>query len=299
MQRFFVANNDGVTVNFPAGKLSKDNAERKSAPKQKGNTCTIYAMRRLAFFNPSQTNETQKQAYKILKKNLSESWNYSDLKNMGEDLVRKLNIYLPDKLLEQPDLYNIFSHYLFEGNYSVFDIYLRLPARRQWCILYDILVRHFLIPFFNLKNSDWHPHQGFAGLVNSLKTNGPHVFFGKLGSWTYLEKPFDLPSESTPMRRVRAFKKNSYHVAKDFPLCHAVIVDQAKIINGKAFVFFHDPNRSSILDARQIVYILSYDAFIERLTNNYNKEYVNTENRELSYGIVSQNYDEVLRPRTP
>lgn len=133
---------------------------------------------------------------------------------------------------------------------------------------------------FGLKNLDWTINDGFAGLQQALRTNGQIIFQGKYGICFHggmnVKKH---PSESTSDREVYFFKPGSLHASS---WTHCVIVDQAKVIDSKAFIFFRDPYNSSTPGTPEKAYMLSYESFVQRISDKYGR----VGRPDATYGLV-------------
>lgn len=120
---------------------------------------------------------------------------------------------------------------------------------------------------FGLKDLEWTINAGFEGLQQALRENGQIIFQGKYGVCFHgginISKH---PKESTADREVYFFKPGTLHASS---WTHCVIVDQAKIIEGKPFILFRDPYNASSPGTPAKAYMLSYDNFIQRISDKY------------------------------
>src|SRR4029079_3776056 len=157
-----------------------------------GMTCTLYAMKRIAFFNPADTNAQAYQSYKQLKKLLAQyDHDYQKMIAVANDIIDKHNIDLEKALLSDDNFMTLLTRYRANNTIpiSVINFYNKLDPRVKWTKLYDILIEKIIAPLMNLKNAGWHPRDGFTALKASLEKNGAHWFMGKFGAWCYSKKP--------------------------------------------------------------------------------------------------------------
>jgi hypothetical protein len=120
---------------------------------------------------------------------------------------------------------------------------------------------------FGLKNLDWTINAGFEGLQQALRDNGQIIFQGKYGVCFHGGSNIGKhPRESTADREVYFFKPGTLHASS---WTHCVIVDQAKIIDGKPFILFRDPYNASSPGTPDKAYMLSYANFIQRISDKY------------------------------
>jgi hypothetical protein len=72
--------------------------------------------------------------------------------------------------------------------------------------------------------------------------------------------------QSTADRKVYFFKLNTLRTSA---WTHCVIVDQVKVVKGRPFVFFRAPQDPSIPGTSDKAYMLSYESFIQRISDKY------------------------------
>ncbi|RDI45179.1 hypothetical protein [Aquicella lusitana] len=288
MVKLLIDQTDNTLVDLSSGKLSKKGA-RKPIKRQKGMTCTLYGMRRIAFFESSNQNDSIKEmiAYKTMKNALMNfNHDYAHLAEIAFTLCQNLNIDLETALSLNSAFMNRFIKRANKA-LSKIEYLTSLEERGQWIILYDILTYKILLPLLHLENAAWHPRDGFNKLKESLRNHGAHAFMGKFGAWCHNEKPQPFMSETTQNRHVFYFRKNTY-MGDYIPFTHCVIVDQLKIVNGKEMVFFRDPNSRSAPNKPEKIFMLSFENFVSRLTDwQGNRFILNCCPDETSFGFVS------------
>lgn len=287
--RSYQKSTTGILINLPSGKVSKT-GERKPIKSQLSLTCRLYSIRRLAFFSP-QYNNALYQAFKEIKYAIAHfNGNFILLVSMGMRLCKQLEIDPYRKVLENEAYLSLYNQALClrpiilpQPQRPLLQL---LPPAAIWAVLYPILITEILYPLFSLQDSDWHPYKDFSGLVDALKTHGAHVFIGKFGAAYYSKTPQEYPNIShNSTRKIYFFKRDSYD-GWEKPDFHAVVVDQAEIIDGCPMVFFRDPYDTSAPGKTEIVYMMRYASFIQRLTDNTCQYYHNDSRQH--YGIVSQ-----------
>lgn len=298
--------NDSETdtqVDLPSGKLSKG-GERKPINKQKGFTCYLYAMRRVGFFEYTEQQLQAIEAFKKIKQELAQFDNSpacgKRLLQLGNQLCAQFNIDIDEAILTNESFMESFYRLCSKRmlNLSPIEFYLLLPPSNKWNVLYDILIKQVLAPVMHLKKSSWHPHDDFAGLQDSLKRDGAHFFVGKFGSWCYTQKPKPVTAETTLKRRVFSFDKASY-VGDSSSFTHGIIVDQAKVVNGKQMIFFRDPQYQSSSGKPEIVFMLTYASFLRYLTDMQGYR-ANVCSSKMTFGMVStepEHLYEVIKKR--
>lgn len=289
MVKLLIDNEKNTLVDFASGKVGK-NGKRKPIKKQKGMTCTLYGMRRLAYLDPDKKEEFS--AYKQIKNALKNfNHNYLELALLGYTLCGDLRIDLEQALSKNN---SFMSLYMQRSNKELNKCeYLRsLPHNRQWVILYDIISKYLLLPLMNLHESTWHPRDGFKGLQESLKKHGAHAFLGKFGQWCHTQKAKTFKEECTKARHTYFFQKDTY-VGDNIPFTHCVVVDQAKVVNGKEMIFFHDPSKPSTPGKVAKIYMLSYETFVSRLCNTAGNRFVVNPSNDDTFGYVSKDADKL------
>lgn len=275
--------NINVFINLPSGKLSKK-GERKPINQQVGMTCILYGLRRIAFFDQTNSDTLRLNAYKRIKhamKNFNENYDY--LVQMAFELCNDLKIDIA-KCLET----NLFfmQQYNKSEVLTIIEDFNLYSAKMKWSYLYFILVENIISPLMSINNSNWHPRDGFTALAESLKSHGAHAFLGKFGSCFHWKNAKPSESESTSSRPVSFFEKNTF-CGNSIPYTHCIIVDQVKIVNGKEMIFFRDPNYNSSIDKPEQIFMLSYENFVQRLTNFQGRSYVHYKDLNLTFGRVS------------
>ncbi|MCW5584477.1 MAG: hypothetical protein KIT56_11530, partial [Gammaproteobacteria bacterium] len=295
--RFLSNTDDNVQVDLPSGKLSKAGV-RKPLSAQKGMTCTLFSMRRIAIFDTDGQNKKSLQAYKKIKKALAAyNGNHDELVSLANTILIDLNIDLGKSVLTNKSFMN--KHQTFikktQINMSAQVFYNSLSSFHKWILLYDVIIKNILMPLMNLKETAWHPREGFAALKKSLKEKGAHFFMGKFGAWCYSKKPILLSKESTSSRQVFYFDKDTY-IGDSKPFTHGIIVDQVKIVNGKEMIFFRDPSKASKEGQPEKIYILSYETFVNRLTDmqGYRFSYNECSN-DINFGLVNESPGQLYR----
>lgn len=269
-------------VNLPSGKLSKAD-KRVAINPQKNITCLLYSLRRIAFFNNPDVKHTNLyEAFRYLKRELKNfQGDYEALLNSIREICIQLNIDAVQVITRSKS----YSESAKNRNHV------------QFSLLYEAVVNQRLFSLFNLQESGWTPSDGFSGLKESLRQHGAHVFIGKFGAWCHMgsNKLVPLKNENTENREVYAFKKGSY-AGDRVPWTHAIVIDQVKVVNDREMVFFRDPYQCSGDSNKEKIYALSYENFIQRLTNQQSQPYrSNVARHENSYGIVSANANNLLR----
>jgi hypothetical protein len=260
---------------------------RKTLKQQKGMTCFLFAMRRIAIFNTTDKNNKALQAYKAIKLALATYNGKSDqLTMLGKKLCNGFGISIEKTIIANKSFMKKFD--LVEAHssraISPMFLYQHFNSFAQWVVLYDIMV---LAPLRNIKNADWHPRDGINALKDSLKKNGAHFFMGKFSSWCYSEKPKQFISETTSNRHIFFFNKHAY-LGETKPFTHGIIVDKIKTVNRKEMVFFRDPNHSSKEGRPEKIYMLSYETFMQRLTDKQGYRVDRDEcAREMTFGMIN------------
>lgn len=258
-------NSENILVNLPSGKLSKQ-GKRVPLRGQKGMTCILYGMRRIAFFDQPDPNLPAIKAYKKIKQAMTNfKSNYAQLVQVGLNLCKEANIDLEQSLKLNNSFMRAYKNCKAK-RLSEIDFFNKIKPREQWTLLYNILIEKIVLPLMHIKNVNWHPRDGFAGLGESLKKYGAHAFLGKFGSYCHTKKPVAFKEESTANRHVYFFEKNTFK-GDSIPFTHCVIVDQVKVVGGKQMVFFRDPNWPSTNNKPEEIFMLSYENFVQRLTN--------------------------------
>jgi hypothetical protein len=287
MQRdnWLITNSDNeVLVNLPAGKISKQGI-RVPIKEQHSVSCIFYATRRIAFFNaPDVNNSNLYKAYRCLKNEMINfTGDFEALLITLNQLCIELNI--------DPNSEIKTSEYYSETDKKF--------NKTQCAILHNALIKQKLFPLFNIQESEWHPRKGVTGLKESLREHGAHVFIGKFGFIFHVgeDKVIDYSAENTHNREVYAFKKGSYAGDEDqYTWTHSVVVDQVKNVNGIEMVFFRDPYCDSHGYQYEKIYALSYNSFIQRLTNQHSQRFALSEcQNDNGFGIVSSNPNNLLK----
>ncbi len=277
---------ENILVNLPSGKLSKK-GERKTLKRQKGMTCILYGMRRIAFFDQSDLDSPAVKAYKNIKQAMMNfNYHYDELVQVGLDLCKDSNINLKQALRLND---SFMHHYLNRTTKELSEIefFNRINSRERWTLLYDILIEKIVLPLMHIKNTNWHPRDGFDALGESLKKHGAHAFLGKFGSYCHTGKPEVFNKETTEGRHVYYFKKNTY-VGDFIPFTHCIVVDQIKLVQGKEMVFFRDPNCTSRNKRPEKIFMLSYENFVQRLTDWQGERFAHIKCRDaVTFGRVS------------
>jgi len=277
MQRknhLLVDTDNEVLANLPSGKISKK-GKRVPIKAQENVSCILYAMRRIAFFNDPDVKQTNlyKAFRRIKKEMINFNGDYNALLITLKEVCGQLNINA-DRVIATAKSYS-------EERKKTKNI--------QCSLLYEALIKQRLFSLFNIQESGWHPKDGFSGLKESIKTHGAHVFLGKFGAWCHIgqDKVVNFSKENTHNREVYAFKKGSY-AGDSTTWTHAIVVDQVKNVNGTEMVFFRDPYDHSDESKKEKVYALSYESFVQRLTNQQSHRYSRDECQyENGFGIVS------------
>lgn len=272
---------------LPPGKVSRKD-KRTSIKPQKGMTCTLYAMRRIAFFN-SQSDSKSIQAYKLLKKTLASftmsNEYFEHLMDIGNKILKDFDINLEKALIENSSFMSSYNQSLYQFILSPIEFYTSLDLFLKWVALYSILIQKVLAPLFNLQHSDWHPDKGIDALRDSLRQKGAHFFMGKYGTWCYNKPPKVYEALNTSTQHVFYFDRDSYQ-ADNAPFTHGIIVDQIKNIDGKNMVFYRDPNCPSSEGQKEKIFMLSYETFVKRLTDARGLK-LNECSAEEQFGLVS------------
>ncbi|WP_131783842.1 hypothetical protein [Legionella gresilensis] len=278
-------------IELPKGKVSK-NEIRKPLKRQRGMTCTLYAMRRIAFFN-NLADIKSIQAYKELKEALSDFTMteacFKNLIHTANKIIKDFDINLEKALIKNLSFMHSYAkaRRIYRFNLSPIEFYNQLDSFLKWVILYSILIQKILAPLFNLQQTDWHPSKGIDALRDSLNQKGAHFFMGKYGAWCYNKPPKEYKDLCTSTRKVLYFDKDSYQ-ADEAMFTHGIIVDQIKNINGKNMIFYRDPNYPSSPDKKEKVFMLSYETFVKRLTDFRGLSFQFNEcSSEEKFGLVS------------
>lgn len=271
-----------VLTNLPSGKIS-NNGIRVPIKAQKSISCLLYSLRRLAFFHDPDVKHTKLyKAFRHIKNALVHfNGNYDDLLTCLIELCIQLNINAERVIATSKSYPEVMKN----------------NKKIQTSLLYEALIKQRLFSLFNVQESGWHPKDGFAGLKESLKKHGAHVFIGKFGAWCHAgqDKLVNFNHENTHNREVYAFKKGSY-AGELTNWTHAIIVDQVKNVNGVDMVFFRDPYDHSDDSKNEKVYALSYESFVQRLTNQQSQRYAQNDcPHENNFGIVSSNPRNLLK----
>lgn len=249
----------------------------------RGLTYYLYSMRRISFFNDSDVKHSNLyKTFRLIKKELINfDGNYNTLLITLRELCDQLNLN-PDRVIS------------VAKSYSEKD---KTQSNIQCSLLYEALIKQRLFSLFNVQESGWHPKNGFAGLKESLRSHGAHVFVGKYGAWCHVgeNKVVSYFKENINNREVYGFKKGSY-AGENTTWTHAIVVDQVKIINGIEMVFFRDPYDCSDNSQKEKIYALSYESFVQRLTNQQSHRYArNDADYENCFGIVSSNPSNLIK----
>lgn len=269
MQMRLLADTDTNThVDLPSGKISKSGAYKR-VRRQQGMTCTLFALRRISIFNTADKKNSYLLAYKKMKSILANyTGDFAEMVTLAKGIFEDLGISIHKEIEKNQSFGHMcqkirFTRQISKSNSEIFNL---MSAFDQWIVLYDIFIEHVLKPLMNIRNADWHPRDGFKGLQETLKKNGALFFMGKFGTWCYSDAPLEFKSETTQNRHVFYFNKKSY-VGDTKPFTHGIIVDQVKVVNGKQMVFFRDPNFLSSKTKAEKIFMLSYETFVERLTD--------------------------------
>ncbi|VVC74875.1 hypothetical protein AQUSIP_01490 [Aquicella siphonis] len=295
--RLLFNTDDNVQVGLPSGKLSHTGA-RKCIKQQTGMTCTLYAMRRLAFFNTNNKEDKHMQAYLRIKHALSLFPHVVGLELLLEtarEICAELSIDFTKALTRNENFMNYYYLCRQKHHFSLepLEYYARLNDFNKWIIFYDILIENVFAPLMSLRKASWHPRDGVEGLKESLRQQGAHYFMGKFGSCFYSEKPREFKSESTAERKVYYFNKNKY-IGDISPFTHAIIVDQVKKVNGVEMVFFRDPGYASRESAPEKIFMLSYETFVNRLTDYQGHRFMlKACSDDAAFGLVSARADKL------
>lgn len=284
---------------LPYGKISKCQI-RQPIKQQQGMTCTLYAMRRIAFFNTE--DDKSVHAYKALKKGLS-SYKHGSAKSIknliaiANKLIMDFKINMEQSINENTSFLSSYTlgRNIAEFSLTPFEMYQKLPDFHRWITLYSILLQKILLPLFTLQQAGWHPDKGIGALKESIKNNGAHFFMGKYGTWCHKQKPKEFTAECTADRQVLYFPKNSF-TAGSSEFTHGIIVDQIKKIAGKDVVFYRDPNFPSAPGHKEKIFMLSYENFVNRLTDLRGLRYCMKEcSKNESFGITSNVPEKIYR----
>jgi len=281
-------NTYNILVTLHPGKKAKEDGQIKAIKGQEGFTCILKSLRRMAFFDQTNLNTTALNAYKKIKQAMMNFHdNYDELVQMGVELCKNSNIDI-QKALNSDDDFMFYYCLRVNKKQTIKEFFDDLNSMQKWTVLYDILIEKIILPLMNIKNISWHPRDGFEALGESLKQHGAHAFLGKFGAYSHDENILPLPykNETTHNRHVLYFKKGSY-IGDSVPFAHCVVVDQVKVIEGKEFVFFRDPINASNSETPEKIYMLSYENFVNRLTNWKGGRYINNKYSDFTYGRVS------------
>lgn len=211
--------------------------------------------------------------------------NFDQLVDMGFEICKNFNIDLENALMSIDAFMFNYSR-VKRNNFTTVDAFNQLSAKDKWTILYDILIENIVLPLMHIKNTSWHPRDGFDALAESLKRHGAHAFLGKFGSYCHKERPVLFQKEITEKRKVHFFRKNSY-IGDFLPYTHCIVVDHVKVVQDKKMVF--DPNHRSSERRPEKIFMLSYEKFVERLTNWQGRRYIENKSTSfVTYGRVSQ-----------
>jgi hypothetical protein len=259
------------------GKLSKKTLERVDISGQKGCTCALNTMRRLANFQNGDIlkNSNEYKAYKIIKNALEKLEH--DTKNNWKDLSLALNDACD---LLGIDVKNTIKRALHNKapNCNAFMIEHLANAtiendnfqQQKISILYGALQER-IFEAFGLQASSYRPEkENIEEFKKMLLESGPMMLVGKFGrvfhtSWGR------KPTADTEECEMYAFPKGSYiGNAKDSFWTHAIIVDDVRQIDGVDMVVFIDPFDDSKVNEKQKRYLMRYETFCERL-GEFNK----------------------------
>ncbi|PJE11605.1 hypothetical protein [Legionella sp.] len=275
--KFVINTKDDVLVQSHKGKLTFNGAT-KPLKSQAGYSCTIASRERLRTFYGKDAEKSifpaerkRREAELILKKikviMATIPWDFGalceesvrGLEKMGYDPLTEIyknSVFIREK--------KVFAHFIRRMRADKFYTMASIELQGRWA-LFTLMDK--MDQTFSFKNLEWTIEDGFEGLQQALRDNGQIIFQGKYGSCFHgrLNTKWHAKQSSVD-REVYFFKPNTL---RNSPWTHCVIVDQAKIIDGKPFVFFRDPRDPSIPGTPNKAYMLSFTSFIQRLSDKY------------------------------
>ncbi|CDZ77138.1 hypothetical protein BN59_01420 [Legionella massiliensis] len=277
---FFSNTEENVLVAGHKGKLMLDGRE-KPFKGQKGLTCSIESRQRLRLIvgkaaESSEELEVQnarkaEKALKSLKVVMSKpALDYEELHETSVAILQSLGYVIEEEIFKNPYFVKL-KHAKIAGgaipeSTSSIRVFRTLVMKEKAQVTYSAVLEA-LDAQLGLKNAEWSIESGFEGLRQALITNGQIMFQGKFGRCFYgAGDVIHHPDESTEDRKAFYFRKNTIRASA---WTHCVVVDQVKLVNGVPFVFFKDPYDVSKPGQADNVYMISYQSFVERLSDRY------------------------------
>lgn len=281
---------ENVLVKSHQGKIKSDGTV-KPLKGQEGVTCTIASRERLRIFYGKEAEKSEdlkeingRKNELILKKikkiMATQPLDYSALLEECTRGLEHLSFDPITEIFKHPDFIRKKTEYFQSGKSTTSIKFYNMAddcLRGKWAFfaLMDKLDQQF-----GFENLDWTIQDRFEGLQQALRENGQIIFQGKYGMCFHGRANVQFHSqESTTSRQVYFFKKGTLHAST---WTHCVIVDQVKLIDGRPFVFFRDPYNESIPGEPDKAYMLSYESFIQRISDKYG----NVGGPETTYGLV-------------
>ncbi|PJE11477.1 hypothetical protein [Legionella sp.] len=272
-----VDSKENVFVKSHQGKLQLDGST-KPLKGQQGVACTIASRERLRTFY---TKDAEKSADPVVRRNreaqvilnkvkavmASQPLDFDDLLSETMRGLEKMSYDPLTEIFKNPAFIGKKTELAQSGQpISAIKFYNMAGAdfQAKWAFF---TLMDKMDQTFGLKNLEWTIEDGFEGLQQALRDNGQIIFQGKYGICFHGgSNVAKHRNESTVEREVYFFKPRTLHASS---WTHCVIVDQAKIIDGKPFIFFRDPYDPSTPGAPEKAYMLSYDSFIQRISDKY------------------------------
>jgi hypothetical protein len=295
MQRMFY--NPGENP-FPSGKLTVENT-RVPIKGQYGITCLLKLLRRLAYLDHE--DETAHTLYKNIKFVLDnfdrikekDYSKFEELLSEGNKLCEKFKINFKEKALLNKSFQLSYAHFKKTNQHIDIDSYFEnLDLYVKCNLLYTVIVDDFLMPYMNIRNSNWNPSRenAFEELAEALKIDGPHLFIGKFGRPFYPQGSQEQYKElSTAMRHIFIFDRNKYAASDLAP--HWIMIDQVSIIKNRQMVYYRDPTDMSDPSYPERVYIMSYQAFANRLTDRLGNPYSTLlHDKDDAFGLACEDF---------
>lgn len=269
---------EDVRVQSHEGALMFDGSPNLPLPGQKGISCSVKARDRLRIHYGTGADQSHDPAIKRARK---AELIFKDLRTIlsdcAEPSVIRDHSLAGLRALGYDPLEEIFKFSFFKNDKNIYnptvptlsdlDYFNNHNAQKQANYSLFLLLEK-LDEIFGFVNLNWRIQDGFVGLQKALVKNGPIIFVGKYGAIFYGKNDVVLFNrESSTERSVFFFRQNTI---SPIHRTHCVIVEEAKIIDGKPFVFFQDPQDASIPNAcKRPVYLLSYDNFVKRIADKY------------------------------
>lgn len=237
---------------LPNGMLDKDRS-RVACPPLTGVACALFCMNRLSL--PSETRE-QPDLFEQLTYLLTQALSPLDFIKAVHIIWSKLGLEPAKDVLSRHRMYCRLEATL--PSFFAADLLPRVGAQ----ILYNQIRRHFYHQR-QLEESGWSPKDGVEGIMRQLIDKGPALVVGKFGACFYRTKAKRYAAYDGEGREAYYYPKASYRHSSAWT--HAVIIDDVREINGKHYLFYHDPYSASIPGKNESVYMISYDTFVKRL----------------------------------